>query len=1702
MFKNIIPFALFILMCCSLSAQVPREIFLTGPLGKPTTRNHARSAMMCNEAGTIEYAAGSFVGSSNDANILESNGLDGTQPIYLCAEDAFMVNHNGDQDLSGDPNMDTEPGIGYAFYQNGPPTIDGFFLDTILSDPNISISPTNSESPFVYVDDPSGNALFQNTIQGNLTLQDFFNFGGPIQLWFAPITYDSLSTGLVAGYEGDPAGPCVDVNIEEAFSIIYLNEFELLNLDAPVANDCNGTVTSSMVIDGGLPEFDDNTTQYNITITNATDPNITGTIGDDQSRIANTPISFSVPSEGMYTVRVSDGKTCNGSFDIDMTSSGEPVPPIGLVSNGPLAGSPCMARFVLEGGLPQIDDMETYEIVSIINQDDPNLVGTITIGDNPRRSQGVTFEVPENGNYEIIIRDGSGCEFPFTQPITECLNNNDPNASSVTFIVENLTITQGEIVCTNVTVEDFTNIDGLQFSFSWDPTILEYQNIEIGDGFFLRPGDFGVSEVANGSLFGQWFDASGNSASLADGDTLFRVCFTGIEFGNTPLEIVDDPRGLEIEIIQSGEPIELISIPGSVNIPDGSFAVLINNTLDACLGESNGGIVVNIQSGIAPYTIDLTDQDGNTTSYVVNTPFRDTTLSDLPVGIYTLIIGDSGIGFDREEGIEITETSLTIDPGIVQLPGCFGDSTGILTVQVFNNDFSLTDPLPTSSLDDYTFEWSNGNTTQTATNLFVGSDPFTDRTRQFSVTVTDPNGCRAIQTQSLPQPEPIQLGDITNTRTATCPGSNDGIISLEEAGTSGGTGDIVYEWDNQQLGAVIQNLDVGTYVVTATDESGCMTIDSGAVTSPLVLTLEPMIDPITCVDADDAAIEVFRNVSGVPTGTDLRFDWTSPTGNTVNPFETRGGVGTKIEDLSPGMYNIQLSIDSTDPDLQNCSTTSEFEIVNPDSLLIQNIDIESTTNCRVPDGRAELEVIGGTGLGTYTYAWEFRGMGQANNAIATALSPDSVFIVVTDANDCIAMLDTVIGSPARPSITDFENASVNCNSDSDAFLQVNAVRGDANIIRYQWSHNSSVTTNFAAQLGPDTYLVTITDENDCTTIDSAVVTAPPAIFFSEFQVAQVPCFEEANGTIRLNAIGGAAGFSYTWTDENDVPVGEDADSLTNVLAGMYTLEAEDSNGCTQDTTVELGSKQEIVIDFDNIGGTSCFDNGLNERDGTATAMVTYADGTTGDFDFFWGNNEQTRGAAESVADSLGSGLIELLVFETVGICRATDSVEIESPPRLEFDALNSDTDNITCFGGADGAIDLAVIGGTPNNIGAPYTYEWTTGDDTEDLSGLTVGSYTVTFTDANDCIAEHTIQIMQPDSLLVAVDFDNTSDVQCAGDEDGQIALSVSGGNPGDFSYNWTNNTSSTSAIATSLAPDLYEVTVTDEEGCSGSTSYMVAQPPAIAYNVTFDPIICNDFPTTIVADPLSFSGGNGGDFTYSIDNSPSQTLDKVFQVKAGEHLLTVFDALGCAYEEVLNIPEPEAINIEFPDAENTGRTFVAEVQLGGETSLNPDIFSPLPIADINWVSDSDLDTNFICPTPLCENPIVSPLDNTTYTITVTDQNGCVAEASVLVEVDKNRNIFIPNAFAPNSRGFDLNEDFKIYSGVGVERINFARVFNRWGTMVASLEDVLPSPSGVQLWDGRLKGQRIEQGVYVYIISVTFTDQVTLLYRGDVTLLR
>jgi gliding motility-associated-like protein len=132
--------------------------------------------------------------------------------------------------------------------------------------------------------------------------------------------------------------------------------------------------------------------------------------------------------------------------------------------------------------------------------------------------------------------------------------------------------------------------------------------------------------------------------------------------------------------------------------------------------------------------------------------------------------------------------------------------------------------------------------------------------------------------------------------------------------------------------------------------------------------------------------------------------------------------------------------------------------------------------------------------------------------------------------------------------------------------------------------------------------------------------------------------------------------------------------------------------------------------------------------------------------------------------------------------------------------------------------------------------------------------------------------------------------------------------------------------------------------------------------------------------------------------------------------------------------------------------------------------------------------------------PNAFPSNSTNYRFQVTDTNGCTATASIRIQVNKRRYVFIPDAFTPNGDG--LNDIFAIYTGKGVEEIQFLRVYNRWGSLMYQQDSIAPEDSAMTGWDGQFNGEPMDMGVYIYTASIRFLDGTVLLYRGEVMLIR
>ncbi len=134
-----------------------------------------------------------------------------------------------------------------------------------------------------------------------------------------------------------------------------------------------------------------------------------------------------------------------------------------------------------------------------------------------------------------------------------------------------------------------------------------------------------------------------------------------------------------------------------------------------------------------------------------------------------------------------------------------------------------------------------------------------------------------------------------------------------------------------------------------------------------------------------------------------------------------------------------------------------------------------------------------------------------------------------------------------------------------------------------------------------------------------------------------------------------------------------------------------------------------------------------------------------------------------------------------------------------------------------------------------------------------------------------------------------------------------------------------------------------------------------------------------------------------------------------------------------------------------------------------------------------------------CLRPQVTPSKSTTFVLTVTDENGCMAMDSLFIEVVKNREVFAPNIFSPNGDG--INDYFYLMAGSASARIKSMRVFDRWGNLVFEKNEMMPN-SAQEAWDGRYRGEELPAGIYVYVVEMAFEENEMISITGDVMLVR
>lgn len=937
----------------------------------------------------------------------------------------------------------------------------------------------------------------------------------------------------------------------------------------------------------------------------------------------------------------------------------------------------------------------------------------------------------------------------------------------------------------------------------------------------------------------------------------------------------------------------------------------------------------------------------------------------------------------------------------------------------------------TSGTGPFSYNWSNGETTQTINNLSPGL---------YCVTVSADNSCDEVTCISVLYPGAISV-DVQD-GSVTCNGDTDGTISVV---ISDGSPPYSYQWGtdfgaaqgngmilNAGQSAFINNLPPGdNYTITVTDNDGLIVVSFGEIVEPLPIvnnldtTLcfgESLLVGTSTYNSSGPIQENLSSVDGcdsLVTGTLTILDEVSTTLNLTECFGSVVTVGNTNYSATGPINEVLTAYSGCD------STISGFLTILP--------EIATTIDTTVCAGES-VQI----GLSTY-------------NTTGSFVDTLPAF------NGCDSLVTTNLTVYEPLTLTTSLTSEASGYGDADGVATVTP-SGGSGTYTYLWE-DGATTATATGLTGGQTYCVTVTDAIGCSEEACQIIYFPVNIL-SDSENDTLDCPGDANGSLIFTGYNGQAPYTYTWSNDSGTLSGSGtidsengASAINNLPAGSYTIEISDIWGSGSFTWMVI-EPTPMVVDVVEQLDASCFGdcNGVLEvsvTNGAAPYNFVWSDGTIG-----------------NRLENLCAGGYELLIIDANG-CTTTWQGAVAEPDEFVADAV--ELDPISCNGGADGAAGI-VTNGTPVSV------LWSTGDTTLELNNLVADVYTVTVTNADNCQATASLDITEPLSAIES-EISINQEISCNGADDAALTISATGGN--GFSFTWSDG--ETGAIRSDLGAGTYAVTILDENGCDAFNEITLEEPTPI--NATLSAIDVNCFEGDdsgiILIDTVS---GGVGDYVASLDGETFYTIDRFENLVAGNYDLYVQDANGCTESFSASVASPGEIMVDLGDD--------LMIHLGESVTLEALTSSQNPL--FKWSVDSL--TCIYCPTIT-----LSPFNANAYSVTVTDEiSGCSATDNIIVNVSKERIVFLPNIFTPNGDG--QNDIFNVFAGPSVAKINNFRVFNRWGETVYAAEDFLPGTNFG--WDGLLKGDRAPNGVYVYFLDVEFIDGRMERFEGDVTLMK
>jgi trimeric autotransporter adhesin len=637
----------------------------------------------------------------------------------------------------------------------------------------------------------------------------------------------------------------------------------------------------------------------------------------------------------------------------------------------------------------------------------------------------------------------------------------------------------------------------------------------------------------------------------------------------------------------------------------------------------------------------------------------------------------------------------------------------------------------------------------------------------------------------------------------------------------------------------------------------------------------------------------------------------------INFVWSTAATTATISNLKAGDYTV------TATDGAGCRSIQLVLINEPPAISMRTTLVNVACN---GDKSGQINTVVAGGNSPYTYKWS----NGATTANLVNLVAGTYTLTVTDFSNCTNTTQAIITQPNALSIN-LSASDTLCAGTKNGTAQA-VVSGGTTPYTYLWS--TGATTSSIANLGPANYGLTVTDQARCQKIALfQIFEASPLKIDSA--LVQIKCTGDSAGEINIKVSGGLAPYRFIW--EN----GATTASRKNLKAGTYKLGISDVLGCTETVLFTLKDPAPItakVVTTD----PACF--GLN----TGTALVDVS--SPGPNTYLW-----STGATTASLQNLGAGRYGLTVTNANG-CKASFPFSINAPS-AGIDVTTKVTD-INCFGASTGQIQSSTTGGK-----APYTYQWSNGATTADLSNLKAGTYGLSVTDQNGCADTATVLITAPTQLQAVISATNAS----CGNPSGTAKVTVSGGTS-PYAFIWSNG--ATTAAISNLAANTYSVTVTDNLACQVSTSIPITQSAALALTLNGTDIPCNETNTGTAAVQVS-----GGTAPYSYAWSNGATSSALSALPPGDYAVTVTDAAGCQGNGSQKVGSAPKLNLQIA---------TTNVLCNGQTTgqATASVTGGTPAYAYRWSNGATTSS-------------ISSLAAGSYNLTVTDSKQCAQNQAI-----------------------------------------------------------------------------------------------------------